>query len=71
MAYWNKISRPLISPKYDLGFDFWWFDPKKAENLDKITTSYDQKKVNKNNLIYYLLLIFFLFILWKIKKKSS
>ena len=71
VAYWNKISRPLISPKYDLGFDFWWFDPKKAENLGKITTSNNQKKINKNNLIYYLLLIFLLFILWKIKRKSS
>ena len=71
VAYWNKISRPLISPKYDLGFDFWWFDPKKAENLGKITTSNNQKKINKNNLIYYLLFVFLFFILWKIRRKSS
>ncbi|TGO03669.1 hypothetical protein PN36_01980 [Candidatus Thiomargarita nelsonii] len=24
VAYWNKIARPKISPKYDLGFDTWW-----------------------------------------------
>ncbi len=29
VAYWNKISRPEITSKYDLGFDFWWFDEKK------------------------------------------
>jgi microcin C transport system substrate-binding protein len=36
VAYWNKIARPKISPKYDLGFDTWWFDPEKAAVLEKI-----------------------------------
>jgi microcin C transport system substrate-binding protein len=71
VAYWNKISRPEISPKYDLGFDFWWFDPKKAENMGEISSPLNDKKNNKDNSIYYLLLIFLLFILWKIKKKTS
>lgn len=36
VAYWNKIARPKVSPKYDLGFDTWWFDPEKAAALEKI-----------------------------------
>jgi microcin C transport system substrate-binding protein len=24
VAYWNRFSRPAISPKYELGFDTWW-----------------------------------------------
>jgi microcin C transport system substrate-binding protein len=70
VAYWNKISRPDVSPKYDLGFDFWWFDPEKAEKIGKIKAT-ESKKINgENKSIYYLLIIFLLFILWKIRKKS-
>ena len=71
VAYWNKISRPEVSPKYDLGFDFWWFDPKKAKNLDVISSSKSDEENKKDNTIYFLLLIFLLFILWKIKRKTS
>ena len=71
VAYWDKLSRPTISPKYDLGFDFWWFDPEKEENLGNMTSSPNNKKNNKDNSIYYLLLIFLLFILWKIRRRSS
>ena len=35
VAYWDKFSRPATSPKYSLGFDTWWVDAKKAEELDK------------------------------------
>ena len=44
VAYWNKISRPNVSPKYDLGFDFWWFDPDKARNLGKVSPTNIEKK---------------------------
>ena len=72
VAYWNKISKPKVSPKYDLGFDFWWFDPKKAENIGEAPClPQNNKKNKKNNTIYYLLLIFLLFILWKIRRKNS
>ena len=71
VAYWNKISRPEISPKYDLGFDFWWFDPKKAKNINEVSSSSSDKKNNKDNSIYYLLLIFLLFVLWKMKRKTN
>lgn len=71
VAYWNKISRPEISPKYDLGFDFWWFDQKKAKNMSEISSSSSDKKNNKDNSIYYLLLIFLLFVLWKMKRKTN
>ncbi len=33
LAYWNKFSKPEISPKYDLGFESWWFDQDKAKQL--------------------------------------
>jgi len=69
VAYWNKISRPEVSPKYDLGFDFWWFDPKKAKNMNEISSPVNDKENKKDNSIYFLLLIFLLFILWKIKRK--
>lgn len=71
VAYWNKISRPEISPKYDLGFDFWWFDSEKAKNIGKIISKERQEKNKKDNSIYYLLLIFLVFIFWRIKKKIN
>ena len=33
VAYWNRFSRPAITPKYDLGFDSWWIDQKKDQAL--------------------------------------
>jgi microcin C transport system substrate-binding protein len=33
VAYWDKFSRPAVAPKYDLGFDTWWVDPKKETAL--------------------------------------
>ncbi len=33
VAYWNKFSRPQITPKYALGFDAWWVDPEKTATL--------------------------------------
>ncbi len=35
VAYWDKFSRPAISPKYGLGFDFWWVDPAKETLLER------------------------------------
>ena len=70
VAYWNKISRPDVSPKYDLGFDFWWFDNEKAEKIGEIKAEESNKNNSENKSIYYLLIIFLLFILWKIRKKS-
>ncbi len=33
VAYWDKFSRPAVSPKYALGFDTWWVDPQKEAVL--------------------------------------
>lgn len=33
VAYWDKFGRPAIAPKYVLGFDTWWADPKKEAEL--------------------------------------
>jgi microcin C transport system substrate-binding protein len=30
VAYWNRFGRPAVSPKYDLGFDTWWIEPRPA-----------------------------------------
>ena len=32
VAYWDRFGRPAVSPKYELGVDTWWVDPKKAES---------------------------------------
>ena len=69
VAYWNKISRPNVSPKYDLGFDFWWFDPDKARNIGEVSSTSIEKK--KDNSLHYLLLFFLLFILWRMRRKTS
>jgi len=34
VAYWDKFSRPAVSPRYALGFDTWWVDPDKAAALE-------------------------------------
>jgi microcin C transport system substrate-binding protein len=33
LAWWNRFSRPAITPKYGLGLDTWWYDEKKAARL--------------------------------------
>ena len=33
LSYWNKFSRPRITPKYSLGFFTWWIDKQKEEIL--------------------------------------
>ena len=68
VAYWNKFSRPKISPKYDLGFDFWWYDPKKAKQIGVIEEPI-KKKENYKKLFYYLFLLIPIFIIWRIRKK--
>ena len=40
VAYWNKFSRPAITPKYSLALETWWVDPAKEEALaNKETTA--------------------------------
>jgi microcin C transport system substrate-binding protein len=33
VAYWDIFDRPEVTPKYSLGFDTWWVDPKKEAAL--------------------------------------
>lgn len=35
VAFWNMFSRPEVTPKYALGFDFWWIDPEKEAVLQR------------------------------------
>ena len=69
VAYWNKISRPETTSKYDLGFDFWWFDEKKNESLGDLEFYEKEKGENKNNyLLITLLVVTFIYIYRKRKQ---
>ena len=35
VAYWNRFSRPAITPKYGLGLFTWWIDPEKDAGLKR------------------------------------
>jgi microcin C transport system substrate-binding protein len=35
LAYWNIFDRPKIQPRYAVGFETWWIDPKKVQDLDQ------------------------------------
>jgi len=35
IAYWNKFSRPVVVPKYDIGVNTWWLDKDKEAKLPK------------------------------------
>ena len=72
VAYWNKFSRPLVSPKYDLGFDFWWYDKEKDNKLAK--PNIEEENVQKNGYKeYFLILILFLILFFYryLKKKKN
>ena len=34
VAYWDKFRRPAVAPKYALGFDSWWVDPKAEQTIE-------------------------------------
>ncbi len=34
VAYWDKLGRPAVSPRYDLGLETWWVDPAKEAALE-------------------------------------
>ncbi len=34
VAHWDKFRRPEISPKYGLGLDTWWVDPKAEQTVE-------------------------------------
>ena len=69
VAYWNKISRPEITSKYDLGFDFWWFDEKKNENLGDLELYKKENVENKNNyLLITILVVTFIYFYRKRKQ---
>src|SRR3954447_2463077 len=34
VAYWDKFRRPEVSPKYGLGIDTWWVDPKAEQTVE-------------------------------------
>ena len=39
IAYWDRFSRPPITPKYGLGLFTWWVDPEKDAALSQRTTA--------------------------------
>lgn len=72
VAYWNKLSRPQVAPKYDLGFDFWWFDDAKNKKIGKVDFVNNNNE-GKSNLSYVYLTIPFLitFLIWLYRRKSN
>ncbi len=34
VAYWDKFRRPQVSPKYGVGLDTWWIDPKAEQSIE-------------------------------------
>ncbi len=34
VAYWDKYRRPTVSPKYGIGLDTWWVDPKAEQTIE-------------------------------------
>jgi microcin C transport system substrate-binding protein len=34
VAYWDKFSRPKVTPKYDLGFFTWWVDAQRQAAIE-------------------------------------
>ncbi|MGE5271611.1 MAG: extracellular solute-binding protein [Thiohalocapsa sp.] len=34
VAYWDKFHRPQVSPKYGVGLDTWWVDPKAEQTIE-------------------------------------
>ncbi len=34
VAYWDKFRRPQVSPKYGVGIDTWWVDPKAEQTIE-------------------------------------
>ena len=34
VAYWDKFRRPQVSPKYGIGIDGWWVDPKAEQTIE-------------------------------------
>jgi microcin C transport system substrate-binding protein len=34
VAYWDKYRRPEIAPKYGIGLDTWWVDPKAEQTIE-------------------------------------
>ncbi len=43
VAYWDKFGLPKVTPKYDLGFDTWWVDPRMEAALVKRKASLKKK----------------------------
>lgn len=43
VAYWDKFRRPEIAPKYGLGIDTWWVDPKAEQAVETKKNEVKQK----------------------------
>ena len=69
VAYWNKLSRPAISPKYNLGFDFWWYDYDKESKLSNLTNNEVDKNNSNNKYFYIIMVLVSVLIIWKIRRK--
>jgi microcin C transport system substrate-binding protein len=35
VMYWSQYRHPKVTPNYDLGLDYWWIDPEKAQQINR------------------------------------
>jgi len=47
VAYWDKFRRPQVSPKYGIGIDGWWVDPKAEQTIEAKKGEVNKGEVNK------------------------
>ena len=71
VAYWNKFSRPSVGPKYDLGFDFWWYDQNKDNNLKKPRIEEEGKNKKDYKVLYSFLFLFLILFIYRYKKYKN
>lgn len=36
ILYWNKFGRPKVTPAYNVGVDYWWYEPQKSVPLSTV-----------------------------------
>jgi microcin C transport system substrate-binding protein len=46
ILYWDKFSRPVVTPKTGTSIAYWWFDPAKAAHLEEMRKAQPQTGAN-------------------------
>ncbi|MGD2140731.1 MAG: extracellular solute-binding protein [Burkholderiales bacterium] len=49
ILYWNKFSRPSVTPRTGTSIDYWWYDDAKAAQLERDRTRQPQDANNRSD----------------------